>query len=155
MKRKFIECCFLCFIISFSYSENDIYFDADQNTKILITNTDQLIKDRRYESAFNNLGKIDTNEYIIAKKVEICLNYFVQSIKHQMFAFKDLQNNEDIYKLRGEKGTYNIIVYDPVKVIQTFDKNESSAILNKALGDYYYEINLRYKGRWIISDEEV
>lgn len=155
MKKKsaFVLVLFTCILNM--YSETDLYSGAPKATRTKIENANKLVKERKYQSAFTSLGKEDLNEYLIAKKTELCLNYFAQSIMHQMFAFKDLNKNEDLYELRNSKGNFQMEMFDPVKIISEFDPNNKIPILNKTLGDYYFDINLRYNSRWLISDNEV
>lgn len=155
MKRRILFLIGILTCLFNLYSQINLYSGADSSTQLKLKKSDELILNKKYESAFNSLGQDNSNEYIIAKKTEICLNYFVQSLMHQMFAFKDISQNEDLYQLRNDKGTFNMIKFDPVKIINDYDKKNKIPILNKALGDYYYDINLRYNGRWIISDDEV
>ena len=96
MKKVFLV--LLCaFLVSAVYSKN-IYDSADEETKALIEQADQLIEERKYETAFGLLSS-DANEYIIAKRTEIATNYFAQSLMHQVFAFKDLEESETLYRI--------------------------------------------------------
>lgn len=141
---------------SLVYSESSIYDGIDTTTETLIKKSDDLIKNRKYESAFNVLGKDNTNRFIIHKKTEICINYFVQSIGHRMFALQDLKDGEDLYALRSGSGKYNMYLYDPVDIITAYyKKNSQSTIIEKTLGDYYYDVSIRYPGNWFESDEIV
>jgi len=155
--KKIVFILFFGVIISNLFCEVDLYSSADKETREIINKADKLVEEKKYETAFHYLSEKNSNEYIIAKKTDICLNYFVQSMMHQMFALKDLNRNEEIDQLRGSKGTYTLIKYDPVSIIQEYEARtkKSYPILNKALGDYYYEVNLRYNGRWIVSDSEI
>ncbi len=140
--------------ISLVYAENNIYEDIDTKTESLIKKSDELIQKRQYESAFTILGKDTTNKFIIYKKTEICINYFVQSIGHRMFALHDLKENEDLYELRSGTGSFNMYLYDPVEIITDYyKKNQQSAIIEKTLGDYYYDVGLRYQGNWFETDD--
>jgi tetratricopeptide (TPR) repeat protein len=144
----------LFFTISLAYAESNIYEDIDSKTAALIKKSDDLIQKRQYDSAFNILGKDLSNKFIIHKKTEICINYFVQSIGHRMFALHDLKENEDLYELRSGTGSFNMYLYDPVEIIaEYYKKNQQDAIIEKTLGDYYYDVGLRYQGNWFETDE--
>ena len=72
----------------FSQSESEVLFKANE-----------LIKDKKYESAYRLLEDYDLKNDkpdVVLLKEKIALNYFVTSIMHQMFSFKDIQINEDI-----------------------------------------------------------
>ncbi len=136
-------------------AKSDPYSGADKSTKKLLQKADDFIAQEKYDSAFKTLDSKE-NEYIIAKKTEICINYFVQSIGHRMFAFKDLENGETIMDLRKNGGEFTMFMYDPVEIIQSYTgKNGEKPILNLALGLYYDDILYRYPGVWFSSDKEV
>jgi tetratricopeptide (TPR) repeat protein len=71
-----------------------------------------------------------------------------------MFALRDLKENEDLYELRSGTGSFNMYLYDPVEIITDYyKKNQQSAIIEKTLGDYYYDVGLRYQGNWFETDD--
>ncbi len=72
-----------------------------------------------------------------------------------MFAFKDLAPGETLDGLRSGKGTYSLYVFDPAEVIGKIPGSAISPILHKALGDYYYDVSLRYAGRWLETDDDI
>ncbi len=131
------KCLFLVLIIlcfTFSLFAKDVYSDADAKTKAVLANVDELIEKRQYQSAFDALRKAD-NEFLLAKKVEVTIYYFAKSTMHQMFAFKNLSENETLYDVRIGDGTFNMVLFDPVKAINEFvAKNGEKPILNYALG---------------------
>ena len=66
-----------------------------------VKKANDFIASKKYETAFKTLQDFDPkNEKpnISLLKEEIALNYFVTSIMHEMFAFKDLEKGEDINK---------------------------------------------------------
>lgn len=141
---------------AFAQDIPDPYAPADAATKQILDETNALISDEKYESAFNHLSKDNTNEYIIAKKIEICDNYFASSIMHQMFGFKDLEAGENLNDIRKNGGSFNSIVFDPVAIVTDYEaKNNTSAILEKSLGDYYMSVYNHYQGNWNENDQDV
>ncbi len=137
-------------------AQTDIWKGADPQTKAMLLKVDSLVEQQKYNSAFLALGTEDTNEYVVAKKVELCIAYFVQSIEHTMFAFKDFAPGDTFAKLRTGAGSYSLYPFDPPKVIgPLLGRSRDPGILYLALGDYYYDVSLRYAGRWLESDEEV
>ena len=160
MKRttKQLLCFFaiLCITVSVFAEEPNPYASADETTKTILNETDDLINQKKYESAFNHLGTENENEYLIAKKIEICDEYFASSLMHQMFGFKDLAENETLDDVRKNTTELTTIAFDPVKIVTDYEtKNGPSAILEKALGDYYSSVYKCYNGNWLMSDDEI
>lgn len=143
----------LCF--SASLFCKDIYAKADKKTKALLKEVNELLEKNQFETAFQKVSSED-NEYILAKKVEIACNGFSQSFAHQMFAFKDLEENETLLDVRTSDGSFSLILFDPVKSIESFtEKYGEMPILNYALGMYYQDVFNHYQSNWLISDEEL
>jgi tetratricopeptide (TPR) repeat protein len=140
-----------------SSSSSVPYPSADLATRKVLVECDGFIAQRKYLSAYNALAPAaNDTDLVIAKRIELCLNYFVQSINHMMFAFADLKPGQDLMKLREGGGKYTLVAYDPPKVVEEYCKTKPrSALLEKSLGDYYFEVRMRYAGRWTESDEEV
>lgn len=125
----------------------------------VIQEAKKLINNKKYESAFNALNSFDpknANPSVVLLKEEIVLKYFVTSIGHQMFALKDLEKNEDVMDYRGKEGSFGIQMFDIAKVLDSLIKiHPDNCSLYKGLADYYYDVHLRYGGRWIKDDTEV
>lgn len=153
MKKLFLLLVLL--LSAASLSAKDVYDGADAETKKLIGEVDALIYQKQYATAFGRLSD-ETNEYIIAKRVEVAINYYVQSMMHQMFAFKNLDEDDDIEEVRGETGTYSLIFYNPEDVIKKFvEQNGEKPILDYALGLYYEDVHNRYGEDWLIPEDEI
>lgn len=145
----------LCLLHSLS-SESSVYSGADKSTQKIIKKVDDLIAQQKFDTAFQLLEKNNTNAYLVAKKVEVATNYFVQSLNHISFAFKDLKKGETIEALRMSEGSFPMYYFDPVEVISALLKSgHQEPILYKALGDYYFDVSLRYEGRWIEDDTSI
>ena len=95
--------------------------------------------------------------FLLQKKTEIAINYFLQSLMHTMFILEDLTEEQSLMELRANlKGAYNMTYFDPAKVVQEYvEKNGPKPILDYTLGLYYSDVLRRYQGRWLISDEEL
>lgn len=131
------------------------YDTADSKTKKKLDEINKLIKQEKYETAFNTIPD-EENEYYIAKKIEINIYYFSQSIMHQLFALKDLEPGETLHDVRTGDGQYNIRFGDPVKLVEEFvAKNGEKPILNYILGLYYDDVYLHYGDQWLISTNEL
>lgn len=110
---------------------------------------ESLIAKQQYASAFETLEKADPknqNADILYLKTEIALKYFVSSIKHQMFAFHDLEEDEDLISLRAQsKGMYDMHPFQADSLIKNLLKNEPGNFqLHYILGRYYQEIYMQY-----------
>lgn len=118
---------------------------------------DKLVAERKYLSAYQALGPASgDDEAVIAKRIELCVRYFAQSIEHRMFALADLKEGESLEAIRSAAGSFAMFAFDPPAVVAAFEKaHPSSPVLDEALGDYYYDVLLRYGGRWVESDEEI
>jgi len=128
-----------------------------QNEITTLEKANQLIANKKYESAFKTLQDFDPkNEKpdVVLLKVDIALNYFVTSMMHQMFAFKDLKENEEIMDFRGKTGSFGLYSFSVDSIlnnlIRTYPDNYR---LYKTLGDYYYDAQLRYGENWL-KDEK-
>jgi tetratricopeptide (TPR) repeat protein len=120
---------------------------------------DRFINQQEYNSAFEYLDSLDPGnnhpEYVV-EKTDLVLQYFVKSIMHKMFALKDLESGESLDNLRDEQGNFVLRSFSPDSVLERLIKRyPDSFILHKALGNYYHEVHLRYRGRWIEPDSTV
>lgn len=145
-------CCFLILLLqpvdSFSQSEKDILKQAQE-----------LVSGKKYNSAFKLLNGFDPeNQHpdIVLYKEYIALNFFVKSISHQIFSFRDLESYEEISEAREQDGpsdSYHFPVNDILdSLIRVFPQKYD---LYRGLGDYYYEAHLRYGEDWIKNTEQV
>ena len=124
-----------------------------------IKKANDLIIEKKYETAFNVLDKFDpTNDtpYIVLLKEEILLNYFVSSIMHQMFALTDIKKDEDILDYRGKEGSFSMQMFPVDSILnRLINIYPTNCKLNKGLADYYYEVHLKYGGNWLRNDNEL
>lgn len=118
-----------------------------------------LIEQRKYESAFKLLKDRDPdnlNPEIVIQKVDLAINYFVTSIMHHKFAFKDLSPGEDLSGIRGTNSKYHTYSL-PVDSILTklIDRYPENMNLRKMLGIYYYDVHYRYGSQWYIPEDSL
>lgn len=133
----------------------DLYQEADEETRNIIVRTDNLINKKLYAAAWD-LVSGEENEYILAKKTEIAIYYFAQSMMHQLFAFKDLKFDETLYDVRNSEGPFSLVVFNPADRINKYvAEHGEKAILDFALGMYYEDVLERYGDDWIIPREEL
>ena len=126
----------------------------------LYPEVETLIADQKYSTAFNKLDSIDPENKdpnVVLLKTDLALNFFVQSIMHQVFAFKDLEEGEDLYELRsGLEGTYDVRSFPINEILDSlllvYPKDYR---LNRVLSDYYYRVQTIYGSNWVMPEEEV
>lgn len=130
-----------------------------QNNAKVIATANSLVKEKKYESAFDALDKVDPkndNPEIFLLKEDIVLNYFVTSLSHKMFSLKDIKPEEDIMDYRKNGGSSNMLTFDIEasfnKLIKKYPKNYK---LYKSLADYYFDAMLKYGGNWIKGEGEL
>ncbi|MFH0894152.1 MAG: hypothetical protein V2A54_06935 [Bacteroidota bacterium] len=124
-----------------------------------IKKANDLITNKKYETAFKLLDDFDPENSkpdIVLLKEDIVLNYFVSSIMHQMFALKDLEKNEDIMDYRGKEGSFGMQMFQVDSILENLIKlYPTNCKLYKGLGEYYYEVHLKYGGKWLKDDNEL
>ena len=130
-----------------------------QNESVTLENANKLIGNKKYETAFKILQDFDPeneNTNIVLLKVDIALNYFVTSIMHEMFAFKDLKENEDIMDFRGKSGSFGIYAFSIDSILSELIKTHPDNYkLYKGLGDFYYQAQLKYGDKWLKDEKEL
>lgn len=113
-----------------------------------------------WKSAFAALDEYDAkgvDPYALAMKTELCLEGFAQSMMHRLFGLKDLLPGEDLESLRRDGGEFELVSLDPAALAEAQAEAGVAPppVLSMALGDYYYDVQLRYEGGWFLADEEV
>jgi tetratricopeptide (TPR) repeat protein len=124
----------------------------------VLADVDRLVSEKKYLSAFELLNKQEngnSNPDIALKKAELALKYFVNSINHRIFSFRDLKEDEDILKVRGAPGSSITFAFDFQEVFTALIKNNpEDPRLQMALADYFLDVYEKYRGRWEKSDED-
>ncbi len=140
------------FLIFFSFT---VFGQTETET---INKANNFIADKKYETAFNLLEEFDPNNDkpdIVLLKEEILLNYFVTSIMHQLFAITDIKKNEDIIDYRGQEGLFSMKMFDVDSIFTRLIKiYPNNCKLYKGLGEYYYDVHLRYGDNWLKNNRE-
>jgi len=124
-----------------------------------IKKANDLIANKKYESAFkllDNFDKKNSKPDIVLLKEDIVLNYFVTSIMHQMFGLKDLEKNENIMDYRGRAGSSDTHVFSADSILENLIKiYPTNCKLYKGLGEFYYEVYLKYGDKWLKNEKEL
>jgi len=129
------------------------------NEKDSIKKAKELIKDKKYNTAYKLLVSIDpdnTDPKVVLLREDIVLEYFVQSIMHQMFALRDLNPGETIEDYRGGNGTNDMYAFEVDKVLKYLIKQYPKEYdLYEGLADFYESVNEHYGGKWLISGDSL
>ena len=132
---------------------------AGQTEKGTLKKANELIKEKKYQSAYKLLNDFDPkncNVEIVLLKEDIVLNYYITSIMHQVFSLKDLEKNEDIMDYRDKEGSFNMYMIEIDKVLDSLIKiNPENCKLFDGLGRYYYEVQTKYGGKWLKGNNEL
>ena len=120
---------------------------SGQTEKEILSKATDLVANKKYSSAFKTLKDFDPKDEkpdIVLLEEDIALNYFVTSMMHQMFAFKDLEMNEDVMDYRGKEGVYDMFNFTVNEILdKLIKKYPTNYKLNKGLADFYSDVLLR------------
>lgn len=136
-------------------------FSASLYGQAVIKKANRLIEQKQYATAYALLEDKDPDNQkpaIVLKKAELAMDYFVTSIMHQTFAFKDLADDEDLMKARlnNDSQTFAMYVLPLQEVLDTLiELNPENYELHKALGKFYYEVYLKYGDNWLMPTNEL
>jgi len=127
-----------------------------QSEAEILKKANDLIEDKKYESAFRVLDTFDKDNVkpeIVLLKEDILLSYFVTSMMHQLFALKDLKKTEDISDYRGKEGSFDMHMFEADSILLVLIKKyPENYKLYKGLGDFYYAAQTHYSGNWLKND---
>ncbi len=119
-----------------------IAFDYQNNFE----KVDRLIDEQKFSDAFSLLSDLDPDNEdpeALRRKIDICVDYYIMSIGHQMFALKNLEEGEDIQSLRGQAGIYDMHSLDVSSIAPgLMKKYPDNYKLKFAVGRYYHSMHL-------------
>ena len=157
----------LCFLVVPAFASPDAraalpagYEYASPGCRAALLKAASLADSGAWKSAFAALDEYDpgnADPYALAMKTELCLDGFAQSMMHRLFGLKDLLPGEDLEALRRDGGEFELVGLDPAALAEAQARAGVAAppVLSLALGDYFYDVQLRYEGGWFLADEEV
>jgi tetratricopeptide (TPR) repeat protein len=125
----------------------------------LLAQAEQLVQNRKYESAYQLLDKADPKnqqpEVLLAKEKLVLDNYLI-SMGHRIFGLKDLEAGETVAALRGKEGRYSMHPLDlPLELNRLQRKFLTNYALAKGLGDYYYIVQQCHCGEQDKTDAQL
>lgn len=154
--KKIISVLLLCALTFAAFADINVYTGMSKSTSDKIAAADALIAKNQFASAYETLNSVKADEFILAKKVEIVINYFISSNLHLSFELGDIGAGKTILEARAEGKKYKSYALDPVQEIADYEKaNGTKPILQKSLGDYYYDISVWFGDGWSISYAEL
>ena len=107
---------------------------------------DALVEQRKYSDAFSFLNELDPNNEnpdALRRKIDICVDNYIMSIGHQLFALKNLEEGEYVKELRGKEGNYNMYSLDVSTIAPPLmEKYPDNYKLKFAIGRYYHSMHL-------------
>ncbi len=125
----------------------------------VIARADRLVSERKYESAYRLLAEFDRGSNIpevALRRSEIALKFHVQSVEHYAFGFVDLKDGETLEQHRAAAGPYRIYPFEVDHVLEELaGKHPKNGKLFRALGEYYYEVAVRFGDNWMKPQAEV
>lgn len=125
----------------------------------VIEEVDALIAGGKYQSAWTRLHEHAEEEDftdLVLKKTELCLRYYTLNNMHQMFAFSDLEEGEDLSTLRREGDGGDLRLFDPAGALTEALKREPArGEIDFWLGEYYFEALNLFGTEWSKPAEEL
>ena len=107
---------------------------------------DKLVEQRKYSDAFKLLNEIDPDNEepeALRRKIDICIDNYIMSIGHQLFALKNMEEGEDVQSMRGKEGSYDMYSLDVSSIApKLMGKNPNDYKLKFAVGRYYHSMHL-------------
>ncbi|KUG05902.1 tetratricopeptide repeat protein [Solirubrum puertoriconensis] len=130
-----------------------------QTEAAVLAKAEQLIGQKKYESAYRALEEFDpknTRVAVVLKKEDIALNYYLLSVNLEVFGLRDLKANEQVAQLRGKPGKYSSYQLPVAEVLTALKRRRPTDYrLDLGLGHYYYTLQQCGCGKQRFSDEEL
>ncbi len=120
---------------------------------------DALIAEGKYQSAWIRLHEHAEEEDftdLVLKKTELCLRYYTLNNMHQIFAFSDMKEGEDLQTLRREGKAGDMRLFDPAGALtEALEKDPDRGEIDFWLGEYYFEALNLFGTQWSKPAEEL
>lgn len=120
---------------------------------------EELCDQNRFLDAWYAYGE-DDNEYIIALKIMHLIDFYTDTIDHQIFVLSNLEADQDLYEYRdnfSQKGEH--IFWNPVEVVDAYVADYCEGvmphILEMAMGCYFESVAYVFGDEWTSPQEDV
>lgn len=124
-----------------------------------LTYAQRLIQDKQYLTAFEFLDSLDPgnkNPDIFLAKQDIAIKYHIATVMHQMFAFENLNKNQNILQMRKQQGNFQMKNFPVQAIFDTLiQQNPERYDLYNGAAEFYYEILKSYPEGWIMKKNEI
>lgn len=135
------------------------FYSCAQNPPSKFTEIEKLLANKEYLSAFEQLEK-DYPKYSDPDadllKIDIAINYHINTISHQYFAFKNISPKDDILTHRKTEGRFEMKYLPIHDILDTllikFPKRND---LHNRIVEHYYLILTNYPGGWIKKSNDI
>ena len=110
------------------------------------------VEKRMYDSAYRALDGFSQKHEspdVEVMKADIALKYNIRAINHEAFCFADLKEGESLSAEREKSDDRPLYVFQvSEKLGALVEKHPTHGGLRRVLGEYYYEVAMRYGDRW-------
>jgi hypothetical protein len=136
------------------------YAFATKDCRAALEKAEALAARGKWKSAFaalDGFDKANTDPYALAMKTSLARRGAVSSAAYRSFGFVDLEEGQDLETLREDGVGRDETPFDPPALAEAQAAKGVAApgILSKELGEYYYEVLVRFSGEWSLSDGEI
>ncbi len=124
----------------------------------VIKKADELILNKKYESAFKKLNQYDPYNKdlsVFLKKYEIVSKYAVSSKQHRSYALRDINKKEENKNLKINLEDINYYDFKVDLILDSLLKlNSEDCELNKLASDHLFDVHLKFGNNWVKPETE-
>jgi tetratricopeptide (TPR) repeat protein len=129
-----------------------------QNVGFCSSKIESYIEQQQYLTAWKEIQKLPQTPENIIYTTNFVLTYFTLSKMHQEFSFSNLTSDENLIQKRYTENSQTAKFYNiPLDTIlnNAIKNNPNDGNLYISLGNYYFEVFLLYKKKWLINRQEL
>lgn len=119
---------------------------------------DELVEQQQYLSAWKEIEKLPKNPENLNYTTNFVLTYFTLSKAHQEFSFNNLNADENLiekrYTVNPQTAKFFHVPLDTI-LLNAIQKFPSNGELHISLGNYYFDVFLLYKKKWLVNRQEL
>ena len=109
----------------------------------LLPKARELVAKKQYLAAYELVEKADPEHRhleAVLFKFDLLWNYYASRIGADMFALRDLKDNERIEDVRGEEGTFSMFLFESQKILKRMlDQYPDDPRIHRAMGQFHYK----------------